>query len=173
MILKQITEAVMNTFGRFKGVETVRYQGDDSNNAQHNYDTIQVYVDDVQYHQYNLTTNIVKAEINVYVLGHPTEERDVLTIQDECYNVAINVIAFLNNNKEWNNIIRLHDWAITTISDYTAQRNAGVLASIIIELPNGVDLCEYENFFNDTPVTPEAEEELTLNIIKLPISNNC
>lgn len=173
MILKQVTETIMNVLGRFKGVQTVKYQGNDFNNAQHNYDTLQAYVDNVQFHQFNLTTNIVKAELQIYILGFPDEENEVLDIQDKAYNCAINVLAYIDNNAEWRNIIRLHDYSILTLAEYTAQRNAGVKISLVLEIPSGVDLCELNDNFNDEPVKPEPEEELELKVIDLPISIKC
>lgn len=176
MILKQVTETILNTLGRFKGVETVRYQGDDFNNAQHNYGTLQAYVDNVQFHQFNLTTHIVKAELQIYILGFPNnpyDENDILDVQDKAYNCAINVLAYIDNTAEWRNTIRLYDYSILTLAEYTAQRNAGVKLSVVLEIPDGVNLCELNDNFNDEPIQPEDDGELELKVIDLPITNRC
>ena len=46
MIYKDVTNALINVLSRFKGVNFVKYQSDDLNNKQHNYRTIQCYIDD-------------------------------------------------------------------------------------------------------------------------------
>lgn len=174
MIYKQVTDIILDALSRFKGIETVKYQGDDYNNAQHNYNTLQAYVDNVQFHQFNLTTNIVKAEYNIYILGHPitNTNEDVLSIQDEAYNAAINVMAYVSTRKEIEGLVRVHDFSILSLAEYTAQRNAGVKLSLVLEIPNGVNLCELDNNFGE-PIEPDKDLEIELNPIDLPISIRC
>lgn len=164
----------MDTLSRFKGVNTVRYQGDDFNNAQHNYDTLQAYIDNVQFHQFNLTTNIVKAEMQVYILGKPNTDKmdDVLDIQDKAYDCALNVLAYMDTKSEFNGMLRLYDYSILTLADYTSQRNAGVKLSIVLEMPNGVNLCELDEHFGE-PIPSDDGDELNITTIKLPINNRC
>lgn len=175
MIFKDVTDTILDTLRRFKGINTVRYQGDDFNNAQHNYNTLQAYLDNIQYHQINITTGIFRAEYNIYILGKPEDNlnENILKIQDEAYNAALNIIAYMDNNPIWRGILRVHDYSIISLADYTAQRNAGVKLSLILEIPNGVDLCTYEDWFRDEPIEDEQEPELDIKTITLPIKNKC
>lgn len=184
MIYKEVTEALLRTLGRFKGVNVVRYSGDDLNNQQHNHKTIQAYVDDISYHQFNLTQNIAKVEYNVYILGFPEHGTpdEILDVQAQCYDVALYVLAFMDTIPEYRGIISVYDYDIMTLSHYTAQNNAGVKLSIVLQIPNGVDLCEMDDKFNDEPVKEEEKEisgitennigDIVIKPIKLP-KNNC
>ena len=163
MIYKDVVNILADALSRFKGVNFVKYQGDDLNNAQHNYKTIQAYIDDISFHQFNLTTNIVKAEYQVYILGFPENTPEsILEVQDECYNVAINVLAYIDLKPELKGLVSVYDFSILTLSRYTAQSNAGVKLSITLQIPNGVNLCELDDNFGE-PYTPEQDAEITIN----------
>ncbi len=73
-MLKDVINVIKDISLRHKGVRTFRYQGNDYNNQQNNHSMYQVYVDDVSLHQLNITTNIFKAEFQVYVLGFVDDE---------------------------------------------------------------------------------------------------
>lgn len=164
MIYKDVVNIIKDALSRFKGVNFVKYQGDDLNNQQHNYKTIQCYIDDISLHQFNLTTNIVKAEYQIYILGFPENGTpdNILDVQDKCYNVAINVLAYIDTRKELEGLIRLYDYSILTLSRYTGQSNAGVKLSLILEIPNGVNLCELEDNFGE-PYEEDKDNEITIN----------
>jgi hypothetical protein len=163
MIYKDVVNVIKDALSRFKGVNFVKYQGDDLNNHQHNYNTIQCYIDDISLHQFNLTTNIVKAQYEIYILGFPENTPDsILDIQDKCYNVAINVLAWIDTRDELKGIVRVYDYSILTLSRYTDQSNAGVKLSLILEIPNGVDMCTMEDNFGE-PYTPEPDNEIDLD----------
>lgn len=184
MIYKQVTDIIINTLKRFKGVKYVKYQGDDLNNQQNNYNTIQCYIDDISLHQFNLTTNIVKAEYEIYILGFPddTSGNTVLDVQDKCYDVAIYTLAYLDNNPSFQGIVSLYDYSILTLSRYSEQSNAGVKLSVVLNIPNGVNLCELDEHFGepypeekDTEITINEDEvgDITLTPIKLPKNRIC
>lgn len=184
MFYKDIITMVADTFSRFKGVNFVKYQSDDLNNQQHNYKTIQAYISDVAFEQHNLTTNINKLELNVYILGFPENDTpdDILDVQDKCYNVAINVLAYLDTKPQFQGILSLYDYDIMTISHYTAQLNAGVKVSIVLNVPSAVNLCELDDNFGE-PYVPEGDAEIdidnnevgdiTLTPVNLRPTNRC
>ncbi len=168
MLYKDVVNILGDALSRFKGVNFVKYQGDDLNNQQHNYNTIQCYIDDISLSQFNLTTNIVKVEFEVYILGFPENQtpENILDVQDKCYNVAINVLAWIDTRDELKGIVRVYDYSILTLSRYTDQSNAGVKLSLILEIPNGVDMCTMEDNFGE-PYTPEPDNEIDLNISEI------
>ncbi len=184
MIYKQVTEIIIDTLKRFKGVNYVKYQGDDLNNAQNNYQTIQCYVDDISLHEFNLTTNIVKANYEIYILGFPTDEsgNTILDVQDKCYDVAIYTMAMIDNNSLFHNLVSVYDFSILSLSHYTDDSSAGVKLSLVLNIPNGVNLCELDDKFGepyqpepDKPIDIDTDEvgEIDLKPIKLPINNRC
>lgn len=171
MIYKDVVNIIKDTLSRFKGVNYVRYSGDDLNNAQHNHKTLQAYIDDVSLLQFNLTTNITKVEFQIYILGFPEDTPEsILDIQDECYNVAVNTLGYIDNCPDYKGIVRVYDYSLLTLSHYTAQNNAGVKLSVLLEMP--VDLCNIWENFNDEPYPEDEDKEIELKPITLP-KNGC
>lgn len=183
MIYKDVVNILKDTLSRFKGVNFVRYSGDDLNNAQHNHKTIQSYIDDISLMQFNLTTNITKVEFQVYILGFPANDTpdDILDVQDKCYNVAVNVLGYIDNYADFKGLVRVYDYSILTLSHYTAQDNAGVKLSVVLEIP--INLCDIWDNFNDEPYAPDEDKKITINDdevgdinlkpISLPKTNGC
>lgn len=184
-MIKDIINILKDTFLRHKGVRTFRYQGDDLNNAQNNHKGFQVYIDDVSYSEYNVTTNIVKTSFEIYILGHPSvsEERTILDVQNEAYTVAVNVMAYIDDNREWSNVLNVYDWSILSLSHYTSDDCAGVKLSLVLQTPSPLNWCTLESNFNVEPYKAPEEPEITINKdevgeitlkpIKLPLKGGC
>lgn len=164
MIYKQVTDMIIDTLSRFKGVNYVKYTGDDLINQQNNYKTLQCWVDDVSFHQFNLTQNTAKVEYQIYILGFAdgTSGNTVLDVQDKCYDVALYTLAYLDVKEEFRGIVSLYDYSILTLSRFTEQSNAGVKLSLVLTIPNGVNLCELDEHFGE-PYTPEPDHEIDIN----------
>lgn len=185
MYYKDIVESLTNVLKRFKGINYVRYDGDDLINQQANNKTLNAWIDNISLSQYNLTTNINKIEFQVYILGFATGEsgNTKLDVQDECYNAAVNFLTYVDNNPEFRGIISLYDWSILTLDRFTSDSNAGVKISIVLDAKSPINLCEYEDWFNDEPYPEEQDHEIdvpTENIgdiditpIKLPKNRDC
>ena len=163
MIYKQVTNIIIDTLKRMKGVNYVRYKGDDFINQQQNYKTLQAYVDDVSFHQFLVTKDIAKVEYNIYILGfaeNDTEE-NVLDIQDQCYDVALYLLAYLDRNDDFKGIVNLYDYSILTLNHFSEQSNCGVKLSVVLEIPSGV--CNVENMINDEPYEEEQDKEIDVD----------
>lgn len=181
-MLEDLVEILKNIALRHKAVRTFRYQAKVYNNAQNNYKTFQVYLDDYSYHQMNITTNIFVSEFQMYILSQPNKSEDsILDIQDDAFQIALDILKYL----EMHNVgyIKLHDFSILLVSHYTDDNSAGVRLSIILEMPSPLNICEYEENFNELPYedepdkeidVPEKEisEELIIKKTKLP-TNKC
>ena len=162
-MLKDVVDIIKNIALRHKGVRTFKYQGDDYNNAQNNHKMYQVYVDDVSLHQLNITTNIFKAEFQVYILGFVDDENDVLTVQNNAYTIACDILAKIDLDEAYRGILSVYDYSILTLSHYTDDSAAGVKLSIILEMPNPVNLCELDDNFNDEPYEDDEDQEIDIN----------
>lgn len=185
MIYKQVTDIIINTLKRFKGVNYVKYTGDDLINQQNNHNTIQCWVDDVTLHQFNLTQNIAKVEYQVYILGFTdgTSGNTVLDIQDKCYDVALYTLAYLDINEDFKGLVSVYDYSILTLSRFSDDSSAGVKLSLVLTIPNGVNYCEINEHFNDEPYPEEQDHEIDIpdnevgtidiNPIKLPKTRQC
>lgn len=170
MYYKEIVDTLVDVLSRFKGVRYVKYTGDDLINQQQNHKTLQCWIDNVSFSQYNLTTNINKIEFNVYALGFPTEEsgNTVLDIQDQCYNLAVNFLTYIDNMPQFQNLITLYDWSIITLDRFSEQSNAGVKISVVLNAVSPINLCEFEDWFNDDPYEPEKDMEITVSGDTIP-----
>lgn len=183
-MLKDIVNIIKNVALRHKGVRTFRYQSDLLNNAQNNYGTYQVYLDDISHHALNITTNIFRVEFEMYVLAQPTKEQDsILDIQDNAYTIAVNILGYLDNMPEYQGILSVYDYDIMTLAHYTDDDSAGVRMSIVLAVPSPLNLCTLEDNFNDEPyeedddvdITVDEKEigDLQITKIKLPKNDRC
>ena len=162
-MLKDVIDILKDISLRHKGVRTFKYQGNDFFNAQNNHSYFQVYVDDVSLHQLNITTNIFKAEFEVYVLGFVDDENDVLTVQNNAYTIATDIIAYIDNSDAFQGILSVYDYSILTVSHFTDDNAAGVKLSLVLQMPSPVDLCTLDDNFNDEPYSGDTDTEITIN----------
>ena len=182
-MLKDVIEILKDISLRHKGVKTFRYQSDILNNAQNNYGTFQVYVDDVSLHQLNITTNIFRAEFQVYVLGFVDDDNDVLTVQNNAYTIACDIMAYIDTQEAFQGVLSVYDYSILTLSHYSDDNSAGVKLSLVLQMPSPVNLCTLDDNFNDEPYEEEKDKEIDinddevgdidLNPIHLPINRRC
>ena len=162
-MLKDVIEILKDISLRHKGVKTFRYQSDVLNNAQNNYGTFQVYVDDASFHQLNITTNIFRAEFQVYVLGFVDDENDVLTVQNNAYTIACDIMAYIDTQEAFQGVLSVYDYSILTLSHYTDDNSAGVKLSLVLQMPSPVNLCTLDDNFNDEPYEEEKDKEIDIN----------
>lgn len=162
-MLKDIINIIKDVSLRHKGVRTFRYQGDDLFNAQNNHSYFQVYVDDISLHQLNITTNIFRAEFQVYVLGFVDDENDVLTVQNNAYTVAADIVAYIDTQEAFQGVLSVYDYSILTVSHFTDDNAAGVKLSLVLQMPSPVNLCTLDDNFNDEPYEEEKDKEIDIN----------
>lgn len=185
MIYKEVTNIIIDTLKRFKGVKYVKYTDNDLINQQNNNEYLQCWVDSVSYHQFNITQNIAKVEYQIYILGFPTGESGstVLDIQDKCYDVALYTIAYIDNMDEFEGIVSVADYDILTLTRFSDDSSAGVKLSLVLTIPNGVNMCELEDHFGepysgdtDTEITISGDtvsDDLVIKPIHLPKNRDC
>lgn len=186
-MLKDIIEILRDVSLRHKGVHTFKYQGKTYNNAQNNYETYQIYVDDISLHQLNITTGIFKAEFQIYILSKPdgTSGNTVLDVQNNAYTIACNIMGYIDTKEEYQGVLSVYDYSILTLSNYTDDSSAGVKLSLVLEMPSPLNFCTLEENFNDEPYHPEDDGEINvgetdgdvgdidIKPIKLPKTHNC
>lgn len=162
-MIKDIIDILKDISLRHKGVRTFRYQSDIYNNAQNNYETYQVYVDDISLSQLNITNGIFKTRFEIYILSQPNSEKPVIDVQTEAFTIATNIMAYIDLKDEYKGILSVYDYSILTLSNYTDDNSAGVKLSLELQVPNPVNLCTLDDNFNDEPYEGEIEEELDIN----------
>ena len=182
-MLKDVIEILKNASLRHKGVYTFRYQGDDLNNQQNNYKMYQVYVDDISLHELNITTNIFKVEFQIYILGFVNEDKTILDVQDDAYTIAVDLMAFIDSQDEFQGVLSVYDYSILTLSRYGDDSSAGVKLSLVLQMPSPLNWCTLDENFDDEPHKEEEDHkidvptdevgDITINPIKLPRNRNC
>ena len=182
-MIKDVIEILRDVALRHKGVRTFIYKGDDLFNAQNNHLGYQVYVDDVSYHQLNITTNIFKAEFQVYVLGFVHDKTTILDVQNNAYTIACDIMAYIDTQNDFKGVLSVYDYSIVTLSHFTDDNSAGVKLSLVLQMPSPVNMCTLDDNFNDEPYEPEPDKEididtkevgkLDINPIKLPRNREC
>jgi hypothetical protein len=182
-MLKDVIEILKNASLRHKGVYTFRYQGDDLNNAQNNYKMYQVYVDDISLHQLNITTNIFKVEFQIYILGFVNEDKTILDVQDDAYTIAVDLMAFIDSQDEFQGVLSVYDYSILTLSRYGDDSSAGVKLSLVLQMPSPLNWCTLSENFDDEPHKEEEDHkidvdtnevgDITINPIRLKRNREC
>lgn len=162
-MLKDVVNIIKDISLRHKGVRTFKYQSEILNNAQNNNAMYQVYVDDVSLHELNITTNIFKAKFEIYILGFVDDDTTVLEVQNNAYTVACDIMAYIDIKDEFKGVLSVYDYSILTLSHYTDDNAAGVKLSLVLEMPNPVNLCELDDNFNDEPYEEETDNEIDIN----------
>ena len=182
-MLKDVIEILKNVSLRHKGVYTFRYQGDDLNNAQNNHKYYQVYIDDISLHELNITTNIFKARFEIYILGFVHDDKTVLDVQNDAYTIATDIMAYIDTQEAFQGILSVYDYSILTLARYTDDSSAGVKLSLVLQMPNPVNLCELDDQFDDEPhkeeedfkidINEEEVGDIEINPIHLPTNRIC
>ena len=180
-MLKDVVEIIKDVSLRHKGVRTFRYQEKSYNNAQNGYETFQVYLDSISYHNLNKTMDVFTSEFNLYILAQPTKDiDDVLNIQNSAYTIAADIIAYLDMSKDYEGILSVWDYSIMTVEGYSDDNSSGVRLSLVLKMPSPVSLCDLGDNFNDEPysgstsgdtITVEIKqilEDLDVKTITLP-----
>lgn len=163
MYYKQIVEALIEPLKRFKGVNYVRYTGDDLINQQNNNKTLQCWIDNISMSQYNLTTNVNKIEFQVYILGFVGQDTTSLDVQDICYNVGVNYLTYIDNMPQFSNLVSLYDWSILTLDRFSNDNNSGVKLSVVLNVVSPINLCDYQNWFNDSPYEEDNDNPIDID----------
>lgn len=165
MYYKEIVDTLVGILSRYKGVNYVRYTGDDLINQQNNHKPLQCWIDSVSLSQYNLTTNVNKMSFEIYILGFPTEEsgNTSLDIQDQCYTLAVNFLTYIDNMPQFYNLMTLYDWSILTLDRYSEASMSGVKLSLVLNVVSPINLCTYQDWFNDEPYAPDEDHEIDID----------
>ena len=162
-MLKDVVNIIKDISLRHKGVRTFRYQSKILNNAQNNNKMYQVYVDDISLHELNITTNIFKAQFEIYILGFVDDENTVLDVQNNAYTIACDIMAKIDIDDAYKGVLSVYDYSILTLSHYTDDNAAGVKLSLVLQMPNPVNLCTLDDNFNDEPYEDELDNEIDIN----------
>lgn len=162
-MLTDIINILHDVYLRHKGVRTFKYQSEMLNNSQGNNEGIQVYVSSTSYGNLNITTNIFTLEFQCYILQqYDGTPEDLVARQDECVQVAVDVLGMIDYDREYRAMVKLHDYSIITLDHYTDDDSCGARLSMTLEIASPLNLCDLEDNFNETPYEKPEDNEITL-----------
>lgn len=186
-MLEEIIDIIKTWCLRYKAVKSFKYQDNMLINAQNNNKYLQCILDDTSLHQLNITSNIFKATFDLYILGfvNHNENDTIEHIQSICYDAAVRILYMIDNDSNYQGIIRVYDYSILTLSHYSDDNACGVKLTLDLVLPQPLDLCTINDEFNDESYTQEDNNpidlkpidsninELILNPIKINPNKTC
>ena len=123
-------------------------------------------------------SNIFKVSYEIFIIN---SGNDILDNQDKAFNIAVNLMAYLDNMPQYHGILSVYDYSILTLSHYTDDDSSGVKLSLVLQVPSPLSLCTLQDNFLDEPkeekedkeitVKDRNEKELDVHPIKLPRNN--
>lgn len=150
-MLKDVINALKDISLRHKAVNTFKYQSSILANAQGNNKSFQVIVDDTNLSQLLIaySPNIFTVTLDVYIIGFVETSGSILDIQDQAYDIAIQLVNKIQMTEEYVGIIDIHDYSVLTLSHWTDDNSAGVKLTIEMRVPIGI--CDIDEYFDDEP----------------------
>lgn len=171
-MLKDIIDIIKNVSLRHKAVNSFFYKSSILANAQNNNKSYQVIVDDTNLSQLLITSSpdVFTLTLDIYIIGFVETSGTILDVQDQAYDIAIQIIKKIESLDEYDGIIEIHDYSLLTLSHWTDDDSAGVKMTLEMRIPIG--MCDIDDYFDDEPKEMDEYDiediEINLNPIKLP-----
>ena len=104
-----------------------------------------------------------KVKFEIYILGFVGDDTDILTVQDNAYTIAVDIMAKIDTDEANRGVLSVYDYSILTLARYTDDSSAGVKLSLVLSMPNPVDLCELDDNFDEEP-HDQTEPDIDIDI---------
>lgn len=163
---RDIINYILKVLLRHKGVFQVKYQGRSYINQQNNNKYLQGVIENNPYIQHN--NDVLEGTININILGQPKDNTDILRIQNDCFQVGVEAIAYMMQDPTMKHLLLIRDWDYLFLTNFTDDNSAGVRLSLDIILPDPIDYCiltdnflTEEDMLNDKDKFFNAEYEIT------------
>ena len=72
-------------------------------------------------------------------------------------------MVYIDTQDEFKGILSVYDYSILTLARYTDDSSAGVKLSLVLQMPNPVNLCDLENNFDDEPHEEDEDHEIDVD----------
>lgn len=159
---KTITNYIGETALKHIAVKCFKYQKRIMVNQQANNAYLQWVIEDETYCQWVKTADVFTMSYNIDVIGKPKDDTEILEIQNDAFQVAVETIGYIANDTDMRNILSVYDYDVQFISHFTNDSSAGVRVTLTLATPNPLDLCTFmDNFDEDNMgVLPETAIDL-------------
>lgn len=173
-MLQDIVNIIKNVSLRHKAVHTFKYQDAILINAQGHNKKFEVVVDTASMHQLLISNSpvIFTSTFDLYILGFVSTDTDILTVQSQAYDIALQIVNKIMDLDEYKGLIDVYDYSILTLHHYSDDNDAGVKLNIELRVPFAI--CDLDEYFDDEPKEQEEiiieneDKEINLKPIKLP-----
>ena len=160
-MLEQIVNYIGSVGLKHKAVKTFKYQKRSLINQQNNNGYVELIIEDNAYLQQMITQNIFTATFNVDILGFPKDDTELLGIQSLCMQIAVETMAYTEEDGTFLGKLSIHDYDILLVSHFTDDSSCGVRLSLELIIPNPINLCSFMDNFDENV---EIVEKPTLNL---------
>ena len=167
---KQLVEYIQNVALKHKAVHTTKYQKRSYVNQQNNDRYIQVIVEENPYFQSIITQNIFTATFNIDIIGQPKDDTETLEVQNLCFQVATEILAYIDQDQTFLGRLSIHDYDYLFISKWTDDVSCGVRMSLELVIPSPLNLCSFmDNFDENVEIVEKPTLDLTQADKAVPI----
>ena len=157
-MFEQIMDYIGTTALKHVAVRQYKYQKRIMINQQNNNAYMQVVIEDDPYGQYIKTNGVYTLTLNIAALGFPKADTEILKIQSDAFQVASELIAYIDNDTTFMDRISVYDYSMLSISHFTDDNAAGQRISLELVVPNPINLCTLDDNFTDEIVLVEKDE---------------
>lgn len=157
-MIYELTKYIIDRFYKHLLVKTVKYQQEILINAQPNNRYFEVVIDNQPILNSTENEGVLQMNYNIIILGNNDNE---LTIQDNALHIGLDVIYYLNTNRDIYPI-SVEEYSFVGLSSYTDDNASGVRLSLTLSIPSPINLCE-DNFDEDKDFSRDSDFIIDLN----------
>lgn len=168
-MIKQIVDIIKNECEKIKSVSSFRYEGRDLINAQNNYYTVQVIVENDTYLEYIIERDLSKLTLNIDILDNVYQDTTTLDVHNHCMNIAIILLHLLDN--KFKSMINVQDYSITTVDRYTDDNLSGVRITLMLIMPSLISICDIDEYWDENQ-TYQSNQDIVINIDENKINDS-
>lgn len=157
-MFEQIMNYIATTALKHVAVKQSKYQKRIMINQQNNNAYMQVVIEDDPFGQYIKTSGVYTLTLNIDVLGFPKDDTEILKIQSDAFQVASELIAYIDKDTTFMDRISVYDYSMLGISHFTDDNAAGQRVSLELVVPNPINLCDLDDNFTYELIFIEKDE---------------
>lgn len=161
-MFQEIIDYVGGVALKHKAVNTYKYKKRSLINQQNNESYLQFIIEDNAYFQNIITQNVFTVTLNIDILGFPKDDTEILKYQNDCFQVGVEIMAYIEQDETYKNLVSIHDFDFLAISHFTDDSAAGQRLTLELVIPSPLNLCTYlDNFDEDIEIVEKPTLDLT------------
>lgn len=166
-----IINYILGVAMKHTAVKAVKYQSRLLINAQPTNPSLQFIVEDNADAQHYKQSGTFALNLNIDIIGHPTEEVPSLDMQSYAFQAANEIVAYVNSDKEYQGLLSTLDKDFIFLSHFTDDNSSGVRLSWQLAIPDPIDYCTLTDNFDEDRIGHLTTDDVDLNPTDIPASN--